>query len=109
MTGTAFATLEWTFAGMVMIGMGAALSHPQLSGTVLALAPPEASGMASALTVVARQTGFAMGVAALGALTPSDLHIAGFVWPFGSAALASACGGLACLLLPGSTSNERNG
>ncbi len=58
------------FAGMALIGLGAALSHPQLSGAVIALAPPEVSGMASALTVVARQAGFALGVATLGALTP---------------------------------------
>ncbi|AOO81582.1 hypothetical protein [Bosea vaviloviae] len=91
--------LAWAFAGMMLIGTGAALSHPQLSG---ALAPPEASGMASAVTVIARQAGFAMGVATLGALTPSDLVAAGFVWPFGLAAVASVCGVLACLLLPAS-------
>ena len=109
MTDPASRALTWTFAGMVLIGLGAALSHPQLSGAVMALAPPEASGMASALTVVARQTGFAMGVAALGALTPSDLCVAGFVWPFGFAALASVVGGMACLLLPGSTSKGQSG
>jgi len=59
--------------------------------------------MASALTVIARQTGFATGVAVLGALTPSDLHAGGFVWPFGFAAAAALGGVLACLLLPGST------
>ena len=92
--------LAWTFGGMALIGTGAALSHPQLSGAVMALAPPEASGMASAVTVIARQTGFAMGVAALGALMPSNLDRAGFVWPFGVAAVASVGGVLACLLLP---------
>ncbi|WP_436168125.1 MFS transporter [Bosea sp. LjRoot9] len=94
--------LAWAFAGMMLIGTGAALSHPQLSGAVMALAPPEASGMASAVTVIARQAGFAMGVAALGALTPSDLAAAGFVWPFGFATVASMCGVLASLLLPAS-------
>lgn len=95
--------LAWAFAGMALIGTGAALSHPQLSGAVMALAPPEVGGMASALTVIARQTGFSMGVAALGALMPSDLHAAGFVWPFGFAAVASVCGVMACLLLPASS------
>ncbi|AMJ59006.1 MFS transporter [Bosea sp. PAMC 26642] len=98
--------LAWAFAGMMLIGTGAALSHPQLSGSVMALAPPEASGMASAVTVVARQAGFAMGVAALGALTPADLSATGFVWPFGFATAASACGVLACLLLPNSPSRR---
>jgi EmrB/QacA subfamily drug resistance transporter len=71
LTREATAALAWVFAGMAIIGTGAALSHPQLSGAVVALAPPAASGMASAVTVVARQAGFAMGVAVLGALTPS--------------------------------------
>ena len=92
--------LVWAFTGMTLIGIGAALSHPQLSGAMMALAPPEVGGMASALTVIARQTGFAVGVAALGALTPSNLERAGFVWPFCVAAVASVCGLLACLLLP---------
>lgn len=73
----------------------------------MALAPPEATGMASAVTVITRQGGFAMGVAALGALTPSDLDATGFVWPFGFAAVTSVCGVLACLLLPAS-SNTRH-
>ena len=90
----------WAFAGMTLIGIGAALSHPQLSGAVMALAPPEAVGIASAVTVVARQAGFAIGVAALGALTPADLSATGFAWLFGLAAVASVCGLLACLLLP---------
>jgi predicted MFS family arabinose efflux permease len=85
---------------MTLIGIGAALSHPQLSGAVMALAPPEAVGIASAVTVVARQAGFAIGVAALGALTPADLSATGFAWLFGLAAVASVCGLLACLLLP---------
>lgn len=104
LTGPGAPALSWSFGGMALIGMGAALSHPQLSGAVLALAPPEASGMASALTVIARQTGFAVGVAALGALAPSDLRAAGFAWTFGFAAAAAACGVLACLLLPASGS-----
>jgi MFS family permease len=101
--------LAWAFAGMMLIGAGAALSHPQLSGAVMALAPPEASGMASALTIIARQTGFAMGVAALGALTPSGLDASGFAWPFGFAAVASVGGMLACLLLPASSNKRRRG
>nr|WP_083916116.1 MFS transporter [Methylobacterium sp. B34] len=91
------------FAGMALIGMGAALSHPQLSGAVIALAPPEVSGMASALTIIARQAGFALGVATLGALTPAHIHVSAFVWPFGAAAAAAAGGVLACLLLPSRT------
>lgn len=99
--------LAWTFAGMILIGVGAALSHPQLSGAAMALARPEASGMASAVANIARQAGFALGVAALGALIPSDLVAAGFAWPFGFAVLAALGGVLACRLLPAS-SNKGN-
>jgi MFS family permease len=68
--------LPLMLAGMVVIGTGAALAHPQLSGAVLALTPPDRAGMASAVTIVARQGGFAIGVAALavigaGAVTPA--------------------------------------
>ncbi|MFM9924502.1 MFS transporter [Variovorax sp. H27-G14] len=93
-------SVMWSIAGMVILGTGAALASPQLSGAVLALAPPEASGMASAIAVIARQGGFAIGVAALGGLLPSSGAVSGFVWPFCVAAAASASGALACLLLP---------
>jgi MFS family permease len=51
--------------GMALIGIGAALAHPQLSGAMLALTPPDRAGMASAVTIVARQGGFALGIAVL--------------------------------------------
>lgn len=92
--------IVWTIVGMLILGTGAALANPQLSGAVVALAPPEASGMASAIAVIARQGGFAVGVAALGGLLPSGGGAAGFVWIFCLAAAASACGVLACILLP---------
>lgn len=54
-------------AGMAVIATGAALVQAQLSGAVVALAPPARAGMASALTIVMRQGGFAVGIAGLGA------------------------------------------
>jgi hypothetical protein len=42
-------TLALMFAGMATIGIGAALAHPQLSGAMLALTPPDRAGMASAV------------------------------------------------------------
>jgi MFS family permease len=96
------------FAGMTLIGMGAALSHPQLSGAVIALAPPEAGGMASALTVIARQAGFALGVAVLGALTPTGLIVVDFAWLFSVAAAAAVGGASACLLLPSWSGRSRS-
>ena len=54
-----------------MIAIGAALVQAQLSGAVIALAPPTQAGMASALTIVMRQGGFAVGIAGLGATLSS--------------------------------------
>jgi EmrB/QacA subfamily drug resistance transporter len=87
--------------GMACIGAGAALAHPQLSGAVVALVAPDQAGMASAVTVVARQAGFAIGIAVLGAVLVSDTRAEEFVAPFILAA-ASALAGLcaALLLLP---------
>lgn len=84
-----------TIIGMLVIGLGTAVAHPHLSGIVLALVPADAAGMASAITVIARQGGFAIGVALLGAAMP-----AGFALVFAIAAIASALGCAACLLLP---------
>lgn len=98
--------IVWAFVGMVTIGIGASLANPQLSGAVVTLAPPQASGMASAITVIAKQGGFALGVAALGGLLPVDDAAAGFLWPFCLATAASACGAFACLLLPSARTNR---
>jgi MFS family permease len=65
-------------AGMVMIGIGAALAHPQLSGAMLALTPPDRAGMASAVTIVARQGGFALGIAALAVVASGQAGVSVF-------------------------------
>jgi MFS family permease len=87
--------------GMLLTGVGAALAHPQLSGAVVALVPPDQSGMASAVTVVMRQAGFALGIALIGATLPYDARAANYAWPWLLAAVASA-GGVtaAATLLP---------
>jgi MFS family permease len=81
-------------AGMALVGLGAALAHPQLSGAVVALMPPAQAGVASAVTVVMRQAGFAMGIAILGATLPDQPTAASYAWPWLLAVLA-AIGGLA--------------
>lgn len=96
----ATASVAWAIAGMTILGTGAALANPQLSAAVLALAPTDASGMASAIAVIVRQGGFAIGVAGLGGLIPSNGLTTEFVWLFFAAAAASAGGAMACLLLP---------
>lgn len=99
-----------TFCGIVAIGVGVALAHPQLSGAAVSLAPADLAGLASAVTVVMRQAGFAVGIAILGAV----LHIQGsassYVWLFSAAAVASAAGLVAALVLlpaPAATSRKQ--
>jgi hypothetical protein len=94
-------TLAAAATGMLLTGLGAALAHPQLSGAVVALVSPDQTGMASAMTVVMRQAGFALGIATLGASLPYEATAAGYAWPWLLAAVACA-GGLiaASTLLP---------
>lgn len=93
--------------GMAAIGAGAALAHSQLTGGIVALAPPEAAGMAAALTMVARQAGFALGVAILGALAPTTTDGAGYAAVFAVAAGAGLIGLGACRGLPGGAGRPR--
>jgi hypothetical protein len=55
--------------------------------------------MASAVTVVARQAGFAIGIAVLGAVLVSDTRAESFVAPFTLAAISALAGLCAALLL----------
>ena len=88
-----------TITGMLTIGVGAALANPQMSSVVLALAPPTQTGMASAVTLIVRQAGFAISIAALGAtLTTTDMATA-FAAPFALATLAALVAIVAGLIL----------
>jgi MFS family permease len=89
-------------AGMVVIAIGAALVQAQLSGAVVALAPPAQAGMASALTIVMRQGGFAIGIALLGATLGSERAAASSYVPLFLLAAAASLVGVAAawLLLP---------
>lgn len=95
--------------GMFLIGFGAALAHPQLSGAVVALMPPSQAGMASAVTVVMRQAGFALGIAALGATLPDEGTAAIYAWPWLFAAFAAVGGLIAALRLPPTTEAKSSG
>jgi hypothetical protein len=79
--------LTLTMAGMLTIGIGAALANPQMSGVALALAPPAQAGMASAMTMIVRQAGFSISIAALGASLGTTNVAAAFAVPFSLAAL----------------------
>lgn len=56
-----------TVAGMVTIGIGAALANPQISSVIFAVAPPGQTAMASAVAMIVRQAGFVISIAVLGA------------------------------------------
>lgn len=99
--------LVGALAGMVAVGAGAALAHPQLSGAIVALAPSQTAGMASAVTMVARQGGFALGVATLGVLAPTGPDGTGYAAVFGVAALTGLIGLAACRLLPDDAARRR--
>jgi MFS family permease len=97
-----------TFCGIAAIGVGVALAHPQLSGAAVSLAPPDLAGLASAVTVVMRQGGFAVGIAVLGAVLHNQESAISYLWPFVAAAVTSAAGLVAALvLLPASTAPSK--
>jgi MFS family permease len=91
-------TLAPIICGMIAIGVGVALAHPQLSGAVVALVPGDQAGMASAVTVVMRQSGFAIGIAILGAVIHVDGASISYVWLFVAATVASMMGLAAALV-----------
>jgi len=91
--------LAATIAGMLTIGIGAALANPQISGVALALAPPRQAGMTSAMTMIVRQAGFSISIAALGASFGTNNVAAAFAVPFSLAALITLLVTIAALLL----------
>jgi NTE family protein len=100
--GTTPAFLAEWLPGIVMLGIGAGMLLPNLSGVAIASAPGESFATATGLNSVARQLGAALGVAIVVAIigTPSPLQAAAafdHAWTFGSACLFAA--GLGCLLV----------
>ena len=91
--------LAATIAGMLTIGVGAALANPQMSSVVLALAPSTQAGMASAVMMTVRQAGFAISIAALGATLNRTDIAAAFAVPFALAAFVALLGIVAALVL----------
>jgi predicted acylesterase/phospholipase RssA/CRP-like cAMP-binding protein len=88
--------------GMVILGIGAGATFPNLSGAAVASAPGESFGTATGLNSVARQVGAALGVAIVVAIIgmPSVYGAAAafdHAWTFCAAALAGA--GVGCLLI----------
>jgi len=99
--------LAATITGMLAIGAGAALANPQMSSVVLALAPAAQTGMASAVTLIVRQAGFAVSIAALGATLATVDEATAFAAPFALATLAALMAIVAALaLLPARSAQQ---
>ena len=113
---TGAATYVDVLPGLLLIGFGAGLLLPTATNTVVGSAPPDDSGIASAVNTVALQVGGALGVAVIGSLmlTRYQNHIstalAGRHVPLaathtilgslgGALAVASSAGGTAGALL----------
>ena len=88
-----------TVAGMLTIGVGAALANPQLGSTALALAPPAQAGMTSAMTMIVRQAGFAISIAALGATLRTTEVASAYAAPFVLATIGAVAGMIAAAAL----------
>jgi EmrB/QacA subfamily drug resistance transporter len=98
--------LATTIAGMLTIGVGAALANPQMSGVALALAPPAQAGMTSAVTMIVRQAGFSISIAALGASLQTTDIASAFAVPFSLAASVALLAVVAALfMLPANSSH----
>ncbi len=81
--------------GMILLGIGAGIFFPNVSGAAMASAPGDSFATATSLNTVARQIGAALGVAIVIAIigTPSPLAaLAAFhhAWTFAAVALLAA-------------------
>jgi hypothetical protein len=70
-----------------------------MGNVALALAPPAQAGMASAVTLIVRQAGFAISIAALGATLGTTDVVAAFAVPFALATFGAAAGIIAAVVL----------
>ena len=88
--------------GMVLLGIGAGITFPNLTGTAVASAPGGGFATATGMNSVARQVGAAIGVAVVVAIIGTPTPATAFAlfrdaWTFGAACLFVA--GLGCLLV----------
>ena len=68
----------WThlLPGMIIAGVGAGLVNTPLAATAVGVVEPTRAGMASGINTTLRQVGTATGVAVLGAIFATHLHVA---------------------------------
>jgi NTE family protein len=92
---------QW-LPGMALLGIGAGMAFPTLTGTAVAAAPGSRFATATGMNSVARQVGAALGiaiaVAIIGTPTPATAYaVFHRAWTFGAVCLFTA--GLGCLLV----------
>ncbi len=93
---------EW-LPGIVLLGLGAGIAFPNVSGAAVAAAPGRSFATATALNSVARQIGGALGVAVVVALIGTPTTIAGAAdafdaaWTFAAVCMLAA--GVGCLFM----------
>lgn len=100
------ATVAWTLPALILMGVGNGLLVPVAAALVLNALPDRALGTSSALSVVARFFGGAMGVALIAsAVGSADTLAEGLTWGYWSGAVAVLLlTGVAMLPLAGSRS-----
>jgi predicted MFS family arabinose efflux permease len=86
--------LPLTFVVIVLLtgGVGCALINAQISSAAVTVAPIERAGMASAISVIMRQIGFALGIALVGFLAAQG----SFPLAFAGAGAVSLLGAALC-------------
>jgi NTE family protein len=92
---------QW-LPGMVLLGIGAGIAFPNLTGTAVASAPGGSFATATGMNSVARQVGAALGVAVVVAIIGRPTSATAYeairhAWTFGAVCLFTA--GLGCLLI----------
>jgi NTE family protein len=92
---------QW-LPGMVLLGIGAGTTFPNLAGTAVASAPDGSFATATGMNSVARQVGAALGVAVVVAVIGTPTSATAYAalqhaWAFGAICLFAV--GLGCLLL----------
>lgn len=103
--------------GMVTAGSATAMTHTQVSGAIVSLVPREQAGAASAVVVILRQGGFAIGIAVLaavlsaanGAANAKVFGLTAFTVAFLCAAISVLTGAIVVLLLAGRKATVASG
>jgi MFS family permease len=90
-----------SLVGMAIAGSGTAIVNPQMVAKLVGLVPREQAGAVSAITVILRQGGFALGIAMLGgvlrALTSGE-PVPAALQDFNAYAILFALAGISALI-----------